>query len=103
MSTQTLERKELASAYLFGVLLAPAAAHRLYLGDWINALVMAGLWWGGWVAIATRSSGIVVVLGALAALGAFVWWVIDMCLMPSYVRAANASATPAPAASALTL
>ena len=91
MSTQTLERKDLTSAYLFGVLLAPAAAHRLYLGDWINALLMAALWWGGWVAIATRSSGFVVILGTLAVLGAFVWWVIDMCLMPSYVRAANAA------------
>jgi len=91
MTTATPTRKDVASAYLFGTLLAPAAAHRIYLGHWGTALLLAALWWAGWIAVATRTSGMAVILGAIAVTGAFVWWVVDLCLMPSYVHAANAS------------
>jgi len=95
MSTATTTRKDLGSAYLFAVLLAPASAHRIYLGDWPNALLQAGLWWAGWfIVIAGQAMGlpgVVGLLGILAIIGAFIWWVLDLCLMPAYVRAANAS------------
>ncbi|MCC2032678.1 hypothetical protein [Microbacterium allomyrinae] len=83
--------KEVGVAYLFLLLLGGFAAQRFYLGLIGSAILFNVLWWGGWIL-----AGLVVGIPMLVA--ATIWWFVDLFLLPSLVRNANARALiPAPA------
>jgi TM2 domain-containing membrane protein YozV len=82
--TQMLVRtaKDTGVAYLFAILLGGLGAHQFYLGHTGAGIGFLILWWGGF---ATTWLGV----GFVMIFAAVVWWVIDLCLIPSYVRSAN--------------
>ena len=78
------ERKSVAVAYLFLVLLGGLGAHRLYLHKMLG-LVIAILNIGGWTLAAGMGSGLGIALLILA----WSWVVIDLFLLPGMVRDYN--------------
>lgn len=86
-------RRDVSSAYLFAVLLAVVSAHHFYLREPGIAWSQITLWWGGWLIFTGTGSDLLPTTGGLLfMLAAFVWWLTDLCLMPRYVREANARA-----------
>lgn len=75
--------KEVGIAYLFLLLLGGVAAHRFYLGLIPSAILFNVLWWGGWLLS-------ILLIGIPMILAAAIWWVVDLFLLPSMVRRANA-------------
>lgn len=75
-------QKTVGVAYLFAILLGEFGAHRFYLGRPVSAIVMMLLWLTG---IATTW----LVVGFFLLLPAFIWWVVDLCILPGMVREAN--------------
>jgi TM2 domain-containing membrane protein YozV len=75
-------QKETGIAYLMLLLLGGFGAHHFYLGNVYSGVILLVLWWGGW---ATSFIGI----GYLLILAVLIWFIIDLFLLPSYVRAAN--------------
>ena len=75
--------KDVGVAYLLAILLGGLAAHHFYLGNVGIGILYLALWVAGW---ATVGIGI----GVLLVLAVAVWWVIDLFLIPRYVKAANA-------------
>ncbi|RLQ84217.1 hypothetical protein D9V28_08345 [Mycetocola zhadangensis] len=67
------------------IFLGSFGAHQFYLNQPLNGAMVIVLWWGGW---ATAFVGV----GVLLIIGVLIWFVVDLCLLPSYVRAANARA-----------
>lgn len=76
-------RKDVAVAYIFAILLTGFAAHHFYLGRVGSAIGFIALWWIG---IATTF----IFVGFLLIAAAYVWLIVDLFLIPSYVRAYNA-------------
>jgi TM2 domain-containing membrane protein YozV len=77
--------KEVAAAYLLLIFLGGFGAHYFYLREPLTAVVLIIVWWGGW---ATTAVGV----GFFLLIGVAIWFVTDLFLLPSYVRAANARA-----------
>lgn len=77
--------KEVGIAYLFLLLLGGFAAQRFYLGLIGSAILFNVLWWGGWILA-------VLVVGIPMIIAAGIWWFVDLFLLPSLVRNANARA-----------
>jgi TM2 domain-containing membrane protein YozV len=77
--------KEVGIAYLFLFLLGGFSAHRFYLGLVGSAIVFNVLWWGGWIL-----AGLAIGIPMMVAAG--IWWFVDLFLLPSLVRNANARA-----------
>lgn len=75
--------KSVGVAYAFALLLGEFGAHRFYLGKPVSAIVVMLLWLTG---IATAW----IVIGFFLLAPAFIWWVIDLCILPGMVRAENA-------------
>ncbi|NYF15674.1 TM2 domain-containing membrane protein YozV [Microbacterium sp. AK009] len=75
--------KEVGIAYLFLLLLGGVAAQRFYLGLIPSAIVFNILWWGGWLLS-------ILLIGIPMILAAAIWWVVDLFLLPTLVRRANA-------------
>jgi TM2 domain-containing membrane protein YozV len=82
--TGTLVRtaKDSGVSYLLAILLGGVAAHHFYLGHPWAAVAFVVLLWGG---LATMSLGI----GFIFVFVAASWWVLDLFLIPSYVRTEN--------------
>jgi TM2 domain-containing membrane protein YozV len=74
--------KDSGIAYLLAILLGGIAAHHFYLNRPGSAIGWLVLWWGGW---ATTGLGV----GLFMLFVASLWWILDLFLIPSYVRAAN--------------
>lgn len=82
--------KEVGIAYLFLFLLGGFSAQRFYLGLIGSAIVFNVLWWGGWILVGLA-------VGVPMVIAAVIWWFVDLFLLPSLVRNANARALmPAP-------
>jgi len=77
--------KEVGIAYLFLLLLGGFAAHRFYLGLTGSAIAFNLIWWGGWL-LSAFAIGI-----PLVAVGG-IWLLVDLFLVPSLTRNANAAA-----------
>lgn len=77
--------KEVGIAYLFLFLLGGFSAQRFYLGLVGSAIVFNVLWWGGWIL-----AGLAIGIPMMVAAG--IWWFVDLFLLPSLVRNANARA-----------
>jgi TM2 domain-containing membrane protein YozV len=75
--------KESGIAYLLAILLGGFGAHHFYLGNVGAGIGFVLLWWIGWFTT-------VFIVGFVLLFAAAVWWVIDLFLIPSYVRNANA-------------
>lgn len=69
---------------MFALLLGGFSAHNFYVGRIGPAIGFLVLYWGGW---ATTSIG----FGYLLLAAAVVWWIIDLCCIPTYVDQANLS------------
>lgn len=76
-------RKETGIAYLFAIFLGGFGAHHFYLGRVGAGIGFILLWWIGWFTT-------FLLVGFVLLFAAAVWWIIDLCLIPSYVRNANA-------------
>lgn len=74
--------KDKGIAYLFAVLLSGFGAHQFYLGNVGAGIAYILLWWGGW-ALSGLGIGLILLLAVL------IWWIIDLCTLPSQVAAAN--------------
>ena len=85
LPTQVLVRsaKDTGVSYLLAILLGGFAAHHFYLGNVGPGIGFLLLWWIGW---ATTP----IIVGFFLVFAAGIWWVIDLCMIPSYVRDANA-------------
>ena len=81
-------QKDTAVAYVLAIFLGGLGVHHFYLGQTGQAVAMLCLWLFGWI---TSFIGIGVVI--LFAVG--VWLIVDLFLIPGYVRAANARAAGA--------
>ncbi|WP_426321610.1 DUF2510 domain-containing protein [Microbacterium sp. E-13] len=77
--------KEVGIAYLLLFLLGGFSAQRFYLGLTGSAILFNVLWWGGWIL-----AGLAVGIPMMVAAG--IWWFVDLFLLPSLVRNANARA-----------
>ena len=75
--------KQAGIGYLLLIFLGGFGAHHFYLGNIGVAITQLLLWWGGWLLS-------IVLIGWLPIAVVFVWWIVDLFLMPSYVRTANA-------------
>lgn len=75
-------QKEIGIAYLMLLLLGGFGAHYFYLNQPLSAVLFLILWWGGWAAT-------FIGIGFLLLVAAGIWLIIDLFLLPSYVRAAN--------------
>lgn len=75
--------KEVGVGYLFLLLLGEFGAHQFYLGR-----VGLGITQGLLFLIGAATSWIIIGIPLLIAWS--IWWVIDIFLLPSYVRGANA-------------
>ncbi|TFC04822.1 TM2 domain-containing protein [Cryobacterium adonitolivorans] len=78
--------RDVGTAYLFALLLGGFGAHHFYLGNIGRGIALLLLWWIGWLSL-------VIVIGGFMLTGAVIWYIVDMCTLPSQVRAKNA--TPA--------
>ena len=76
--------KDVGVAYLFLLLLGGVAAHRFYLGRIGSAIAFCCLWWGGWLTS-------LFIIGIPLLIAAVIWWIVDLFLLPSMVRATNAA------------
>ena len=74
-------------AYLLWFFLGLIGIHRFYLKHNRTGLAYLGIWA---IAIVTSLLG----LGAWPALAVYLWVIVDIFLMPSMVRRANASQPP---------
>jgi len=77
--------KDSGIAYLLLILLGGFGAHYFYLGRIGSAIGLIVLWWGG-IALTTIGIGVVLLLAAL------IWVIVDLFMIPSYVREANGRA-----------
>lgn len=75
--------KETGIAYLFWILLGGFAAHRFYLGLTGSAIGLVVLWIGGWLLTP-------VLIGIPMVISGGIWLFVDLFLIPSLVRRANA-------------
>lgn len=78
-------RKDVGIAYLFAVLLGGFAAHHFYLGRIGSAVGFLALWWIGWATAA-------IYIGIVLLIAAAIWFIVDLFLIPGYVRDCNARA-----------
>ncbi|MBH0009106.1 DUF2510 domain-containing protein [Salinibacterium sp. SWN1162] len=78
-----VSRKDVAITYLLAIFLTGFAAHYFYLGRIGSAIGFLALWWIG---IATAA----IFIGIPLIVAAYVWLIVDLFLIPSYVRAYNA-------------
>jgi len=74
--------KDTGVAYLLAILLGGFGAHHFYVGHVGAGIGFLLLWLIGWV-----TTGILV--GFFLLFAAMIWWIIDLCLIPGYVRTAN--------------
>lgn len=74
--------KEVGIAYLFALLLGGFAAHNFYLRRYGAAIGFLCVWWLGWLT-SWLFIGIPLVIAGV------IWWVVDLCLLPSFVRTTN--------------
>ena len=74
--------KETGIAYLFAILLGAFGAHHFYLGNVGAAIGFIALWWIGWFTT-------IFLVGFVLLFAAAVWWIVDLFLIPTYVRGAN--------------
>lgn len=74
--------KEVWIAYLLAFLLGTFAAHRFYVNKIGSAIGFIGLWFGG--AILTPF-----LIGIPILMGATIWWIVDLFLIPDWVRESN--------------
>ena len=81
--TVVVGRKDVAITYLFALLLGGFAAHHFYLGRIGSAIGFLALWWIGWATAA-------IYIGVVFLIAAVIWFIVDLCLIPSYVRDYNA-------------
>lgn len=81
-------RREASIAYVFAIFLGGFAAHHFYLGRIGSAIGFLALWWIGW---ATTAIGV----GFLLLVAAGIWFIVDLCLIPGYVRDYNKLKGPA--------
>jgi TM2 domain-containing membrane protein YozV len=84
----TPPQKDTAVAYVLAIFLGGLGIHHFYLGQPGQAVAMLCLWLFGWV-----TSFFLVGFFLLAGVG--VWLIVDLFLIPGYVRAANARAAGA--------
>jgi TM2 domain-containing membrane protein YozV len=77
--------KDTGVAYLLAIFLGGFGAHHFYLGHTAQAVVVLCLWLFGW---ATSW----LLIGFVPLTAVVVWFVVDLFLIPGYVRAANARA-----------
>lgn len=75
--------KSVGVAYAFALLLGEFGAHRFYLGRPVSAIIVMVLWLTG---IATAW----IIIGFVLLVPAFIWWVIDLIMLPGMVREENA-------------
>ena len=78
-------RKDVAITYLLALFLTGFAAHYFYLGRVGSAIGFLALWWIG---VATAA----IYIGFVLIAAAYIWLIVDLFLIPSYVRAYNAKA-----------
>lgn len=76
-------------AYLLAILLGGVAAHRFYLGRFRSGFAFLVLFYGGYVLAAFAPTMEIVYFAAAAVIGACVWWLVDLVLIPNYVQDAN--------------
>ena len=79
--------RDIVVAYLLWFFLGLVGIHRFYLKHTRTGLAYLGIWA---IAIVTSLLG----LGAWPALVVYLWVIVDIFLMPSMVRRANASQPP---------
>lgn len=87
-------KKSLVAAYLLWIFLSFLGAHRFYLNRPFSATIMLFLWVGAFAMDAStlfdpppdepKSIGIFVTYAAV-----FIWWIIDLFLIPSIRRRRN--------------
>lgn len=76
-------RKDVGITYLFILLLGGFAAHHFYLGRIGSAIGFLALWWIGWATLALY-------IGVVPLIAAAIWYIVDLFLIPGYVRDYNA-------------
>ena len=77
--------KETSVAYLFAIFLGGLGIHHFYLGNTGKAVTMLILYLFGWI-----TSWLIIGFFLWAAVG--IWVIVDLFLIPGYVRAANSRA-----------
>ena len=82
-------RKELVTAYLLLIFLGGVGAHRFYLGRPRSAVAIPVLVLAGW-ALASAGPIALTILGYACIVAVWVWFVVDLFLVPSLVRERNA-------------
>jgi TM2 domain-containing membrane protein YozV len=88
-ATAARPAKEVGIAYILLLLLGGFAAHRFYVGRTGSAVGFLILWWGGWL-LAALAIGIPMLIAG------GIWLLVDLFLLPSLVREANARAMTQP-------
>jgi len=76
--------KDVGIAYIFLLLLGGFAAHRFYVGRTGSAVALLVLFLAGWTLVA-------VAVGVVLLVAAYIWMIVDLFLLPSLVREANAT------------
>jgi TM2 domain-containing membrane protein YozV len=84
-------RKQLLTAYLLLIVLGGFGAHRFYLGRPRSAVAIPVLVLAGW-ALASAGSIAFTILGYACIVAVWVWFVVDLFLVPSLVRERNSGA-----------
>lgn len=74
--------KDTGVAYLLLILLGGFGAHLFYLNRIGSAITLIILWWGGWLTS-------FIYIGFVGIAAVIVWWIVDLFMIPSYVREAN--------------
>ena len=75
-------KKSVLAAYLLWFFLGWLGLHRIYLGYVMSGLVMLALWVAG-----TALS--IIVIGYIILVVPFLWWLIDLFLIPGLARDRN--------------